>query len=124
MANKFVVTQIKKTGEYRFKLSASVELHLELVDDRESCLGGGWFYLDKEKKILLLYKKSQDYGRPSRPDLIKALENSFHSPSLEGFKIIHSTLDDFAYALSSIEDGLDHTKVIGTISDMSFIESK
>lgn len=124
MANKFVVTQNKETGNLLFKLSASVELHLEMVNNKETCIGGGWWYMDKENKILLLYKKSQDFGRVSREDLLKALENSFHSPSLEGFKVVHSMIDDIGYALSSIEDGLDHTKVVGTISDMSFIESK
>lgn len=115
MAQKFVVEG------YRFKMSSSVDNHSELVKFDAHCKGGGWFYLDDKEKILMLYSKSYDYGRAKREDILMAFKDHLFSSALEGFTIVHSTVDNLSYAMSSIEDKLDHTAIIGTVQDMSFV---
>ena len=64
--NKFVIlseSPVKENGTARIKC-APCECHFELVTEGSKCFGGGMFIEKPEKKELMLYGKSVDYGEP------------------------------------------------------------
>ena len=59
MYQKFIITQ---NGVLRF---GTVYLHRDLLHSDESCeYGGGFWKIDEERQIVLLYGRSFDFGRP------------------------------------------------------------
>ena len=60
--NKFVlIDRGNDTTEIRF---GCVEMHSDLVSGNEKCTGGGMYAVRKDRKQILLYDKSYDYGYP------------------------------------------------------------
>lgn len=64
-----------------------VELHRDLVSDNTLTIGGGWWHFDKERNVLFLYYKSQDFGSVSE----EAVRQAKKQRSLEGVEIFFST---------------------------------
>ena len=59
MYQKFIITQ---NGVLRF---GTVYLHRDLLQENESCdYGGGLWKVDEERKIVLLFGRSFDFGQP------------------------------------------------------------
>lgn len=58
MAQKFIITS---SGHFRF---GNVNLHHELLQKGEQCLGGGFYEFDYASAKMRLSGKSYDYGRP------------------------------------------------------------
>ena len=58
MAQKFIITS---TGYFRY---GDVNLHRELLQAGEECLGGGFHEFDYIRNSLELSGRSYDYGRP------------------------------------------------------------
>jgi hypothetical protein len=83
MARKFLL------NNGYFKLSASVEFHLELAKDHSTTKGGGWWHMDEEKKILYLFGLSTDFG-PAEPEDIKTHMDNTTMLRFEGFEVLYS----------------------------------
>ena len=67
---------IVKTGEdeYEFRFGY-VEYHIDLLEDKseiKDCMGGGMYSFKNDKKILLLFGGSSDFGVPSEEVYRKA----------------------------------------------------
>lgn len=58
MAQKFIITS---SGHFRF---GNVNMHRDLLQRGEECLGGGFYEFDYAGGKMLLSGKSYDYGRP------------------------------------------------------------
>ena len=58
MAQKFIITS---SGHFRY---GEVNLHHQLLQGGEHCLGGGFYEFDYASARLRLSGKSYDYGRP------------------------------------------------------------
>lgn len=58
MANKFIITS---EGDFRM---GEVELHKDLMDSWEICLGGGYYEIDYLKGEIRLSGASYDFGIP------------------------------------------------------------
>lgn len=52
-----------------------VEFHKELVTDKSKVRGGGLFQLSDDKKTILFFGKSFDFGEPHEEELIEAVKN-------------------------------------------------
>lgn len=96
MANKFIINN----GNF---ILGDVEYHRRLAEDHSTTKGGGWFHIDEKNKILYLYSESMDFGKASEANIIDAFENGLYAPSLEGFKVLHSTSDDLSLAMKNNE---------------------
>lgn len=82
MHQKYILT---KDGEIRF---GRVDLHRDLYkSDINNIASGGWWHVDNEKKTMLLYGGSTDFGIPMVEDLQKAW---CPRPSLNGYTWLHS----------------------------------
>ncbi len=55
---KFVIT-----SDNRLKYG-DVNMHYQLLDAGESCIGGGMYEFDRLRNAMMLYGKSYDFGRP------------------------------------------------------------
>lgn len=86
MAQKFLLNG----GQFKM---GNVILHMELSKDHSTTEGGGRFYIDREQKCLFLWGESVDYGY-AEPENIKKhiLESHTISPSLDGYKVMHSPM--------------------------------
>lgn len=60
-----------------------VEFHSDLLRDHKETVGGGWWYLDRENKIMYLYGKSQDYGAVTEEQAKEAWKNSHYSDQMQ-----------------------------------------
>lgn len=87
--NKYIVFK-NQFGGYSFK-AGYVEYHRDLTTTemlaRGLVAGGGLFKLDEERKVVLLYGKSDDFGFPKEPgksfsecygEILKEVENAFY----------------------------------------------
>lgn len=75
----------------------TVTLHMDLKpksDPSFKVLGGGYWYADKEKKILYLWGESIDFGFAKPDDIVRAINSpdTWVSPSMEGWDVLHSDL--------------------------------
>lgn len=93
MACKFVLVN----GSLRF--SASVEFHQELVKDNRECNGGGYWYWDKEKKTILLYSSSDQFGKCSLEQIEAAVEETYFSHVWNEHTVLFSDYESLAEAL-------------------------
>jgi len=59
---KKIVQKFIVTSQGRFKFG-DVNMHKELLEPGEECIGGGMYEYDHVGQRLLLYGKSYDYGR-------------------------------------------------------------
>lgn len=84
-ARKFIV--VKDSGSLALTLIAGVvEYHKELVGKnrtKEDVVGGGRWHWDKEKKTVLFYGKSWDFGSVSQEILQTALQESYFAESFD-----------------------------------------
>lgn len=92
MAKKFVL------ADGHFKMSAAVDFHFELVQDRKTVRGGGRWRMDKENKVLYLWDTSQDFGSVKEDELRRYLGEAY-LPRLSGYavrfsEILSDTLPD------------------------------
>jgi hypothetical protein len=55
---KFIITQ---EGVFRY---GNVRMHKDLLEDRDQCIGGGFYEFDYVSNRLLLSGKSYDFGTP------------------------------------------------------------
>lgn len=93
MAQKFIITN---TCKLRF---GNVNLHKDLLERGEDCLGGGMYEFDYTQGRMLLYGKSFDYGRPAWqlidvlevPESLSGLEITYEDVSLQDFVKISFT---------------------------------
>lgn len=91
MARKFIVTE--KQFVY-----ANVELHMDMIkslsDKERPILGGGRWDIDEGKKIFYLWGESVDFGYAQPEDIKRAIESddTWISPRLEGFTVLHSPI--------------------------------
>lgn len=60
--NKFVLVQ-KEEGVTEIRLGC-VEVHCDLLRENEKCLGGGFFKVKEDKRQVLMWDKSHDFGYP------------------------------------------------------------
>lgn len=84
MAKKFIL------ADDRFKMSAAVEFHSEMVQDRKTVKGGGRWFMDQDNKILYLWDQSQDFGPAKAEDIKAQLTENRVSSRLKGYKVMHS----------------------------------
>lgn len=78
-----------------------VVLHLDLKGKKDKVLGGGYWHIDKERKHLFLYGKSQDFGSLTLEQLVRAKNISFIQPSIENLIWVYSPSDNLEIALKS-----------------------
>jgi len=80
MYNKFIITD---SGHLRF---GQVYMHRDLLDPGEDCLGGGLWKIDEEKRCVLLFGRSFDFGGPDFSEVRLIEWGSLHhnSPSTMG----------------------------------------
>lgn len=71
---KFIVIEGKQPNTFDVKVGM-VSLHKILKPSNTKVYGGGWFYLDRENDIMVLYSESVDFGRFKKEHVIMALEN-------------------------------------------------
>lgn len=83
MAQKFIINDNKF-------LMGRVEYHRELAKDHKTTQGGGFWHIDRHKKILYLCGESSDFGRSDKQVIIDALKKGFKALSLHGFKVMYS----------------------------------
>lgn len=61
-----------------------VVMHSDLLNPGEVCQGGGMFYIDQEKKEVVLYGKSIDFGAPhdieslDKTQVIEEIKNYYY----------------------------------------------
>ena len=69
-------------------IKGDVDLHFELKDGTPHRVkGGGYWYVDKEEKVLHLFKLSVDFGQCTKEEVIAALKAVHFSSSWKGFII-------------------------------------
>ena len=91
MARKFIVT------DKQF-VHANVEFHMDMInslsDKSRPVLGGGRWHIDESRKILYLWGESVDFGYARPEDIKRALEaeDTWISPRIEGFTVMHSPI--------------------------------
>lgn len=88
-----------------------VIMHYDLIppENKEEIKGGGYFYLNEDKKVIELFGKSGDYGYPRdlqtyNPDQIR--------------EAVREVYNDFDYNLSDLSD----YKIIWTNRDNKEVE--
>lgn len=75
---KFIITS---SGKFRFGMA---EMHRDLLDPDDYCLGGGYYSFDYTGGRMLLHGHSYDYGEPQWSRL-----SELHLPeSLDGLRIV------------------------------------
>ncbi len=87
MAQKFIITS---EGRFRY---GNVNLHRELLQGNEDCLGGGFYEFDYIRNRLELSGRSYDYGRPCwgaldvllMPAAFRGLDISYDDIPLQDF---------------------------------------
>lgn len=87
MAQKFIITS---AGRFRY---GDVDLHRELLEDHEDCLGGGFYEFNYIRNKLELSGRSYDYGRPRwdaldvliMPAVFRGLDISYDDIPLQNF---------------------------------------
>ena len=81
MAKKFIIQ------DNTLRLG-NVDMHHELKNKQSESriIGGGYWYLDKEKHTLYLYGKSIDFGKVTIEDLKEVKQNGVYSIFLETMK--------------------------------------
>lgn len=87
MAKKFIVR-----GEDF--IMGNVELHRDLVEKPDGIEGGGFWELDRHKKIMYLYSKSYDFGSIKKERIVEAFKTSYISGGLTGYKVYYHASDD------------------------------
>jgi len=92
MAAKFIIADDQL-------IMGHVDLHRELYKDTSKILGGGWWYINKERTKAYLYSKSFDFGRVTKDQLVSALENSYLSGGVDKMEIYFSESDELSEAI-------------------------
>lgn len=90
---KFILTNTN-----RLKLGR-VNMHKDLLEAGESCMGGGFYEFDYINGRLLLSGKSYDFGRP----LWHCFDTIIVPEAYEGLRIIYSYDEDWEDALDLAE---------------------
>ena len=85
-------TQIPKYLLYdgKIRMGFSIDYHNELLPkdyDKALIKGGGRIDIDRENKRILFYGISAEFGECKKEDFLKAIPESWISPSLVGYKI-------------------------------------
>lgn len=70
-----------------------MNMHKDLLEKGEECIGGGMYEFDYTRGRMLLYGKSYDYGRPAwhyidvleMPSALEGLEITYEDVSLADF---------------------------------------
>lgn len=78
---KWIVEELED-GSLNFAL-ANVSFHRKLKSKNSKVLGGGFYMIDNEKKTLMLYDKSVDFGPCTIEQVRKAKEEVFRQSLLE-----------------------------------------
>lgn len=73
--NKFVLVE-RKDGSAEIRL-ACVENHCDMLDKGETCLGGGLFKVNKERKQVVMWDKSFDFGYPKFAERNVCLDDDY-----------------------------------------------
>lgn len=94
MHQKFIV------NEGRLKMGV-VDQHRELASDHSSTLGGGWWHMDKDSRVIWLYYRSQLFGRVSKKMLKEVIDQGKHD--YPGFSFYYSPATDLASAIATGE---------------------
>lgn len=85
MHSKFIIVSRPDSPLIGTFVYGKVGSHRKLVDGYVKVHGGGWYNKDDEKKTMLLYGSSGDYGEP-RLDFLD------HIPSeLKGYTFLYSS---------------------------------
>lgn len=106
MARKFIVTE--KQFVY-----ANVELHMDMIknlsDKERPVLGGGRWHIDESKKVFYLWGESVDFGYAKPEDIKRAIEaeDTWITPRLEGFVVMHSPV-----IMANMPDEEDFTELM------------
>ncbi len=75
------------------RMGWNIDFHNELLPkdhDKALIQGGGRIDIDKEKKVILFYGLSAEFGECTKEDFLKALPESWFSPSLEGYRVFYA----------------------------------
>lgn len=78
MARKFIIQD-------DFLKVGNVEMHFELKSKQSDkpVIGGGYWYVDKDRTTIYFYGKSIDFGKVTKEDLRHVKTNGMFSPSIE-----------------------------------------
>lgn len=72
---KFIIEDnIVKIGKCTF--------HKEMCDNKKNVIGGGWYHILLEEKILYFYDRSMDFGTVTFEQLQEAKKNGAHRKRL------------------------------------------
>lgn len=80
-------------------ITGNVSYHFELARGEQGVLGGGYWEVDEEKKILFLYGTSIDYRSVSLADVVMALKSKPITVRYSEYKVFYSTSKDFHQVL-------------------------
>lgn len=71
-----------------------VQFHADLTRKKDGIKGGGWWKLDEDKKELLLYGVSSDFGSVSPEQIIEVFTNGVIPPSIDSHvqKVFYSRM--------------------------------
>lgn len=83
MYQKFIITD---SGHLRF---GQVYLHRELLDPGEDCTGGGLWKIDEERRCILLFGRSFDFGGPDFSIVHEIEWGSLHRSPMPLFYVPH-----------------------------------
>lgn len=96
MAHKFIIND-------GWLILGDVEFHGELISkgrDKDKTVGGGWWYVDRERNVIFFYGKSIDFGRVSKKDF----DDAFKQPSVERMGIFFSEKETLQDVLIEYEE--------------------
>ena len=85
MHPKFIIVSRPENPLTGRLVYGNVSSHRELIEGYVKIRGGGWYNKDDEKKTIVLYGSSGDFGEP-RLDLLKEIP-----VSLKGYKLFVSS---------------------------------
>jgi len=94
MNPKFIIQK----GEFRM---GRAEMHVDLSSKAiERPIGGGWWHLNREDKIMYLFDKSIDFGSVSSEDVVKSISDDWRMKKrFAGYSVRFSELGKY--------DGID-----------------
>jgi len=85
MSDKFIIFKRNGVDCSGMRLGM-VEFHKDLLSCNETCLGGGFFDIDRDNNVLYLYDKSYDFGYPQFENL------KYISEDFQDYKIMYYSL--------------------------------
>lgn len=70
---KFIIEKDSEEGDYL--VLAKCTYHKQLAYNKDNVIGGGWWELDRENFVFILYGESTDFGKAEVEDIKRCVKN-------------------------------------------------